>query len=432
MSQPFVYRLSSISNASLDRYPNNRITKFIHHLPETLFFDKSKHYVIQLLSFCLSSKRLPSWRKPAYIRLHLAQLDCNSFAAPERVRCLAQLILPNHAEDNRGEEEKHTNLDWFELLNPTPLILDKTLFSLSELEFTFTDEKNKELELQDGPPTILNCVIEEMSDIERFCLTVNPSQGRHKFPTNTDVDFRVSFGSPITHTTKWEVALHSIIIPSNIRVIGEMFGYSMVVIRDGQEKKLSRRLKNIGQTAGDFVKRVTRDGARYGIYINQKDRHHFTIGFDGSIAKSIQFDPSLCRLFNIPTYSSRTGVIFHAEDEGSGASFFPMGNSFDKSRTITPNEQIVLFADIVQSSIMGDERAPLVDILSTVRLGMLENTTNSDTLYTVTLPTYRPVSKAFIKDIHVKICDIHGNLAEFQYNDENERTEMQFVFVFRK
>lgn len=426
-SQPFVYRFSSLSSASKDRYPDNRITKFVHHLPERLFFDKKKHYVIQLLSFCLSSKRLPDWKRPSYVRLHLSQLDQNPFAPPDQVRCLAQFVLP---EKETGEKHGATQLDWFELHNPTPLVLNPTLFNLSELQFLFTDERNKELELDDGPPTILNCIIEEMDGVNRFCLTLNPSQSRNRFPDNIDVDFRVAFGSTLTTGTEWEVALHSVIVPSGIRVIGESYKYEIELVNG---KSIVKRFKNTGQKAYDVLREMITVFAQYSVYISRDDRYHYQIGFEegrrleSSMGKKVVFNPSLCKLFNIPNYSTVDGVIYTS---ASKILTFPIGANFERTRVVTPIEQVVLYADFVQSSVLGDERLPLVDILSTTRLGMLENSAKTDTLHTMTHATFRPISKAVVKDVRVKVCDIEGQLAEFEYDNKN--AEIQFVFVFRK
>ena len=429
-SQPLVYRLCSVSSASTDRYPKNRLTKFIHHLPETIFLDRTKIYVIRLLSVCLSTQRVPQWRASPHVRLHLSQLQANPFTAPDRVRCLAQFVLPDRARSTRST----TRLDWFELSNPTPLILDRTLFSLDDLSFEFTDHKNRELILaDDGPPTVVNCIIEEMSSIERFTVTLNPSLSRTHFPSNTDVNFCVTFGAtPITIGTDWQVALHSVIVPSGIRVVGEYFQYR-TFLQNG--RVLTRRHKNDGQTAEQMVDLLLFDVARYQIYIHRTDRTHYKVQFASVIDRgqetgvALQLNPSLCKLFNLNRYTSSEGYTFTI-NTSPGERTFPYGMSFLPKKVIHPDEQLVLYADIVQSSVFGDDRAPLVDVLSTVRLGMLDHGPTVDTLYSVAQPTFRPVSRAIIKDIRVRITDIHGERAEFEYHGPED--EMQFIFIFQK
>ena len=144
------------------------------------------------------------------MKLHLDQLDTNPFADPLRQRCLAHLVLPNHSEEAK-EVEGHikTSLDWFAFVNPNPAVIEPTLSRLTELSFLFTDERNEELQLTSGPPTILNCIIEEMESVDRFSLTLNPSLSSRHFPTNTDTNFRVTYGSPIATEANWEAVSYT-------------------------------------------------------------------------------------------------------------------------------------------------------------------------------------------------------------------------------
>ena len=425
------YQFCSISTCSLNRYPDNRLTKFTHHLPETLTLHPKKRYVIRVLSLCLSSARLPQWAKPSYVKVHLAQLDVNGFASSDRSRCVAQLVLPNTSENLL---ETVTTLDWFQFNNPASYTLDPTLSRLTDLSFEFTDENNKELHITQGPPTILNCVIEEMENVDRFSLTLNPSLSKQFFPTNTDSDFRTTFGSPIASGNNWEVALHSVIVPSQMRVLGEFFEFHVGLKGGGSTHK---RIKNHGQNADFVIDHFQTELATLGIYIMRKDKDRYVVEFEmphkrtESMGEILSFNPSLCALFNIPHYASDLGVSFKA-DTPELQRIFPFASTFDPEKTMNVAEQIVLFADMVQTSVIGDERAPLVDILSTVKLGMLENEPGADTLYTIPQPTFRHVAKANIKDIRVRITDIHGKPATFEYSRDGGKKEMQFVFVFRR
>ena len=123
------YRLCSLSSASLDRYPENRPTRFTHHLPSRFFLDPGKQYVVSLLSLSLTSERLENWSEPSYVRVHLAQLEQNAFDSPGRVRCRAQLVLPDRTRDPASA----TALDRFDLCSPIPVLLDPTLPSLDTL-----------------------------------------------------------------------------------------------------------------------------------------------------------------------------------------------------------------------------------------------------------------------------------------------------------
>lgn len=370
---------------------------------------------------CLSSRRPQPWKEPDYIRVHLAQLKGNNYSAPERIRCLVQLVLPDRSRDPSAI----TQLDWFEFGNPTPLVLDRTLSSLSELTFLFTDHNNEELKLPGGPPTILNCVIEEMGKVDRFTITLNPSLSAHIHGSNTDVDFIVDFGSSIIADSEWEVALHSVIVPSGIYVVGSFFEYK-IIPRSGEEKK--KRIKNTGQSAKDMLTAIQTDLYAEGIFLQRNDANTYSVYF-GEKSSALRFNPSLCKLFNMQHYDSTHGYLFEGSKE-EAHKIFPYGAKFEGENRVEYVEQIVLYSDLVQSSVIGNERAPLVDILSTQKLGLLDCDHSTDTLYTVPQLVFRPVSKALIKAVHIKISDIRGHRAEFEYAHKD--MEMQFIFVFRK
>ena len=435
------YRLCSLSSASLDRYPENRPTRFTHHLPSRFFLDPGKQYVVSLLSLSLTSERLENWSEPSYVRVHLAQLEQNAFDSPGRVRCLAQLVLPDRTRDPASA----TALDWFDLCSPIPVLLDPTLPSLDTLAFEITDEKNDELKLGAGRPTILDLLIEEMDVADRFSLTVSPSLSKHRFGDNTDADFVVSFGSPVAVGADWEVALHSVIVPSGIHVVGEFFQLTVELASGGAR---AFRYKNTGQRAGDVLRLLQAELVQLGIFVLRRNDEQYEVQFEAAatrtpeMGRSLRMSPGLCKLFNLQHYDPKEGFSFFAprEEEGAGGGggggrsasqeVFPYGATFHPDATVAVNEQIVLYSDLVQSSVFGDHRAPLVDILSTVKLGLLENEGRGDTLYTVPNLTFRPAARANITEFSLKINDVHGNGAEFEY--ARDGIEMQYVFVFRK
>ena len=430
-SFPLIYRISSISTASLDRYPRNKPSKFVHFLPEKIFFEPNKYYVISLHSLCIPTKRLPAWVNPSYIRIHLSELEHNIYSSPERIRVLSQLVLPTATE---GEEDRDKDLHWFELSNPTPLLLDRTLPYVHELSFEFTDEHNRELELpSDSAPTILNCVIEEMDTLSRFTVTLNPTLSKHLYATNTDTNFRVTFGAPVTPGIGWEVALHSIIIPAGVQTAGAKFICKVTTVAGDEVIVYSK--DNKGQNANEVINSLIYELSNSQVYIMRTSEAQYSITFESlqyrtnTTAVSVYFNPALANLLSIPDYKSGCWI---SEDTVSEQKMIPYGGRrFDPDRTIHNEEQIILYSDMVQTSVFGDHRAPLIDVLSTEKLGLTgKNSISGDVLYTVPNMTFRPVVKPDLKEINVRVTNIYGNQAEFEYTNPN--AEIQYIFVFRK
>lgn len=378
--------------------------------------------MISLKSMYLPTKRLPNWSLPAYIRVHLDQLKHNVWTASDQSQCLAQLVLPD-----RSRTSTKLTLDWYEIDNPVPLLLDHTLPSIRNLSFTITDENNNELKLSDTTPTTINCYIEEMDVVSRFTATLNPSVSKDLYPTNSDHDFIVDFGTPITSDINWEMALHSVIVPAGINMMGEEFVY-VFRKKTGEEERHS--IVNTGQTANKIRLAISAKARKHGIMMISDGRHHFRLFFSArSDCDSVRFSPSICKLFGMIHVDPKAGHEFLSSFNRRQL-IFPYGAKYQRDKTIAPSEQIVLYSNIVQSSVLGDERAQLVDILSAKELGLLENTSKADTLFSVPNLTFRPVAQPNIKNATIRITDITGERAEFEYSADNK--EMQYIFVFRK
>lgn len=424
-----VYRLACLSNACLDRYPHNRPSKFTHFLPEKLFLEPKKVYTISLLSLCLPTKTLKENQRPAFLQLHLSELSQQAFASPQKIRCLAQIVLPEREKE--GGDTWGKNLHWIEIINPTPLVLDQTLLSLTELHFKFTDERGEELNLDSSTtPSILNCLIEELDSMDRFTVMLNSSQSKHLFPFNKDSEFLVSFGSHITKGEGWSVALHSVIVPAGITTLGSFFSCS-IVTKTGEKKSVLME-ENTGQKAIDMIDRLVLALAPYGVYIMRANKHHYSIAFEPSetrtdtMAVSLQFNASLCKLFSMPDYELAFDV---SHKHFSQRLTFPHKDvQFIDEKTLKHEEQIVLYCSMVQSSVFGSERAPLIDILSSEKLGLMDS--KIDRLYTVPQMIFRPVVKPDLKTVSLKITDIYGKPIELEYR--NNKDEIQYVFVFQK
>lgn len=423
-----LYWITSISSASTDRYPGNTNVKFAHHLPESLPLHPDKRYVISLLSLCVPTKLKNGTKKPSYVNLLLHQLSSKNFSSAggdhRSLPCLARLILP---EEGVGGTGSH----WLVLDNPNPLILDESLDAVQELSFELTDEHNNVLQLADSDRyTLVSCAVEEMDRADRFTLTLNKSLSKHLYPDNSDVRFYVDFGhtavSEDDSIRDWEVALHSIIVPSQICLAGQHFECS---VTNTGGVKIMERIKNVGQTAETVFKEMKESLRPLGVYLTRVGRRgeqKIKIRFVGEAA-SVHFDTLLCQLLNIA--ESDGSGLGHTVRQAADSPVTPNNiiGAFSAELSLPRPQHIVIYSDMVQSSVVGNIRAPLIDIISSSELGLLS--TEKETLYNVLHPVFRPVHKPNMKEASITLGDVFGKPIKLENKSD---VNIQFMFVFRK
>lgn len=413
------YRITSISTASLDRYPNNRKTKFTHFLPEILHLPRGNTYVIRLLSICIGTQIKSGEHRPAYISILLKQLDSKNFSSTvDKSPCLGQFVLPAQATSNY----------WLELDNPNPLLLSDALTTLQELSFEIVDEKNNELILDSAEPTVINCIIEEMERNNRFTLSVNQSLSRHLYPDNKETDFKVEFGHSAvsaSHIENWEVALHSVIVPANITIGGRYFTYSVKNTATSVEEK--KEFLNNGQTARTILEKLQTELPDFGVFIIRDGSKDYVMEFDHDHT-TVHFDTHLCQILNMVELDGPgRGRSVKKSDATAVKKII---ENFNSETSLRCPEQIAIYSDIVQSSVVGDDRVQLVDILSAEKLGLNDKT--KDTLYNIVHPTFRPVCKPNVKNVSLKLANIYGQQLNLEHGVNDDNVNIQYFFVFRQ
>lgn len=203
------HKISSLSNASLKKYPNNTLSKFTHILPKTIKLDKNLQHTISLTSISLSHNLTHSEGEKylGFVKVHLKELNPQTTPNQGDEQCVARIPYPKR-------DKNKTTFD-HEFRNPVPIPLTN-VEQIQKLSYLITDEHNQQLKLADGITTVINIVIEEMKYQDRFTITVNPSYSRSVYQFNNAGDFRTHFPSEIELDNTWEVALHSLIIPYSI------------------------------------------------------------------------------------------------------------------------------------------------------------------------------------------------------------------------
>lgn len=429
-----LYRITSISSASIDRYPDNTNTQFTHHLPESLPLRPDRRYIISLLSLCIPTKIKSGAEKPSYINLHLNQLDSKNFAnsaggGSSSLRCLSKLVFPKQSNST-----VNSSFYWLVVDNPNPLILNETLNAVQELSFELRDEQNNLLELESAKDTLVSCVIEEMEKIDRFTLTLNKSLSQSLYPDNSDIDFKVSFGHTALSTeddyANWEMALHSVIVPSQICLDGLYFECTIdITTPEGTATSTKTQIENVGQSAMEVLKEIKKAVTDFNVLIFRQTVNKFKISIGGA-TKTLHFNTNLCQLLSIAELSGpgKGRTLVHKATEPFED--ITLIDKLDPGLSIPRMEQIAIYSDMVQSSVVGNNRANLIDIISTSSLGLFDKT--KDTLYNVMYPVFRPVYKPNMMEARIQLGDIYGKPVNLKRSANDESANIQYLFIFRK
>ncbi len=230
------FSVVSLSNCSLNRYPDNSNSKFKHILPKKISINPNTTYLIKLKSVSIAFNLKRSANKIGFFKIHLEELTPRfSLDETNERNCISKIPAPKNQKFAKGAKGKR----YISNAN-TPLgqkVLDKSAYhysfrtppaftfapekpEITELSYIITDEENNQLQLKPGFPTVICIEIVEMTSThQQFMFSISPTRDYKLFPDNTFSSFKVSLPSEtILPLGEWEVAVHSIIVPKHIRI----------------------------------------------------------------------------------------------------------------------------------------------------------------------------------------------------------------------
>jgi len=411
-----LYQVTSLSNASLDVYPNNSLTKFVHQLPIPIEFDQTQDHTIELRSISLAFDLKYDLDHVSFVKLHVEELDQRNSSHKGDARCLARIPF---SSSHKGEDKTL----WHEFRHPIAIPLTH-ISRLDKLSYLLTDEHNQQLDLKSGVTTVLNILIREMKHQDHFSITLNPTVSEAMFSKNVNNDFRTSFPSDIELGPGWEVALHSVIVPRYIHVepmyevrINSEWGQETVqwIIKDISDAEFFQALSD----------KLLSWGLGFQFDTDQEDNNLVQISTPSD-------DPEFCSLhLNAAVYE------FFGENPKSAASCFNFDTQLSiehisrnrKRKSIADRrdsriEHIAVYCDILSDSIIGNSFSPLLDIISCSAVGLTKPEEN--TLYHMPNLTYRPVAKEIFSTIRLKMCMMDGKPAPISSKDQNISTTLYF------
>ena len=409
--------ICSPSNASLTKYPENTLTKFIHVLPSPIFLDKNKSYELGLRSISLSNnfdstKSNEIVKKTGYIKVFLNELYSSERSKSDiSAKCLARIPCNLNKQENKILNHTFTNVIYLKLLECD---------EIKELSFTLTDEHNNQLSLSTGPATIIHCEMRESTMNDQFTLTVNPFYSVSEYVTNENNDFKVTFPSELILNGEWEIGIHSIIVPASVHIDDE---YLIILYGKNNNSSLKYKIYDIEITT--FIDKLNNDLINSGLKVSlEGDEYFFEKMKPECNITGIYMNEMICRYFGIKGKKNNGKFIQFTNKSHIGKSLFSLGTNID---------HVCIYSDIVENSIMGNVLAPIMEIVPAFESGIQKKNIRESNIFYIQSIVYRPIAKHVISDIHIQLSSIDGALIPFVPNEKKSiENGISIVFVLRK
>ena len=413
-------RITSLSNASLDRYPNNTLTKFTHALTKPIRFQPGAKPKIKVLSVALSHRL--SEGEPTdvdLVKVHLEQLNPLSqvSASGGFSQCIARFPFPSRLEEGQSSF-------WHVFDHPLPVPLDN-VEEVRELNFFITCQLDKQLKLAPGPTTIINLSLETMSTSETFTLTVDASHSKHLFHSNTDGNFRMKLPRALELDGEgWQMALHSISTPRN----SSLGSYLEVIVKRVEEAHAQRIQLEFtpDSTLGSILTELNRN--------LQSDKINFSLARKlellrrkQSTVEYIIINQELANLFNIDLENEPGGeykrIFFPRTTHRHILSEHPPKWSV---KIPPPIEHIFVYCDLIKNSIVGNTEGPLVEVVPSPAVKL--DSKKHAALYSMPHLTFHSLAKTSFSELQCRLTRADGKPIIVHSSGMDSHLSLTFLF----
>ena len=469
--------ITSLSNASLDKFPDNSLTKFSHRLPKVVHFKKGNATFISLRSIAINYKLQDVGTNVGHIKVHLNELQPRTSTYTGDEKCLARIPLPPpesiaaaHGKRKRSsravpeeapdvvtltgadqvsfvpdlgeywrrKEEKErrrkrdlevqpSNTYWYEFDSPVTHLLSNTN-SLPELNFLITDSSNRQLLLQNGSATVLNIAIQEMTYVDHFTVAASPFVTHSEFPANRSNDFRMALPSAMSLAGEWEVALHSVLVPRGVSMSTELHckfthtdnGSISYLGWDNNEDSQTHTRKKVKA----FLSSINlhfRFNTKKGYVLSKVKKADKMEGV-------LYFTEMLCRYLG---FCGDAGTGREWQIAADKQQVFMTGGISGRTLGATI-DHLSVYCDIVGDSIMGNALCPILETLSPSLMGLDKYAT--DTVYHVPHFTFRPLGRHDFSFIHFQTYTLDGGMPPIKDTEvsSTQKAGVTYVLLFRK
>ena len=448
--------IACLSNASLDIFPNNTLTKFTHRLPRPIVIPPGYSALVALRSMVLSCKPTDPNSDVGFVKVHLDELD--PVPGPDVNDRSVLHKLPFNAG----------RLFWNSPDYPILCPLARAT-KIDQFSFTLTDEQNKQLQLLPGPTTFIVLTIVMTTSHRSFSVTVSPDTSGALFSSNSLHSWSVELPETMTFSENWEVAL-----------VSAQAGKSLCM-ENGQLKFVLHTNEHFRDHANDLY--APHDGDEVLIVPTRQKalteetlikkhlqpwlrRHSYTISLNKRIgaitlvherANTVTTDMLLesalgepDKFVTLEVSATAAKVLRLREDDHEKGSIFRLSKTttilrdpiiaYNEASSKAPFkfnliEHLAVYCDLVDYTIIGNEIAPFMDVLPTKKLHLFD--TEKHAFFAVKHPIFRRVSPHVRKTFNVALRSLDGSIPPMRHDLHTVRNitknpiVLTFVFKWR-
>lgn len=346
------------SNGCLYHFPNNSLTKFSNVVPQVFHQQRGgEKLFVRLRSIAISYKLTEPDIFAGYAKIHLSELEPTSLNTVFE-KSLGRFPFP----------PKTVLRDYaiHEFENSTYIPI--RALPLAQLSILITNSADRQLQLADGPPTLVQLEVTNMDLSGQFsisCMSHSPRE-LEIYPENTLDEFRVRLPQELS-LRDWEVSLVSVGYPPDLDPPTTVWWTAQSTIAGKKRRLFSFDLLDF-DTTGNFVRAVIREleaddyyGGKLEIEMLETPTEYGffnwrtqNISFAQNEEIEVNFSLGFCRAFGQTTQPPptslglRNAVTMHGQAD---------------IKLAVPTSIGMLYCDVVESSAVSDGLAPLLQVM---------------------------------------------------------------------
>ena len=396
--------LTLASNACLNHFTNNTLSKFSNVLPHPISDKNNIRLFVRLRSIIISTTLTNPNLQTNYININIGELE------PKPIndiydKCLGRIEFP--PKRVCGKYGIHE----FEYSSFHPL---RTL-PLHQLSVLITDCDGNQLQLAYGSSTFVTLEISEMDLSNQFTVTClsNDRRAQNYYVNNTYTDFRCALPHEIM-LDNWEVALSSVIYPKQLkgRVLvrwkvewvnpnsqgsKDTLEIAIDIMQHDTVEEFVQTFKSLLEADSVWKEKIKLKINSSGRYLFEYQEHKM-----GSGHAIMQFGE---------TFSKVLGDKSRHEDftGRSGTTTFEALPNIDASK---PSTIGLVYCDIVESSAVGGSLYPLIHIMPLENYAKTSNTKKTS-IYEPHHLIFHPLINRPFSSIRFQIVQPDGSPHDF-------------------
>lgn len=457
MASTQVETVICLSNASLNFFPENSLSRFTHRLPRPIQVPDGHQALVALRSIVLSCKQKENAPRVGYFKVHLNEID--PVPGPDVFDRRVLHKVPFHSG------RLHCHSPEYPVLCPLSHVR-----TLDQFSFVLTDEHNQQLKLRRGPATVIQLSIVMTTAHTSFSITVSPSTSANLFSNNSLHSWNVELPETLTFNENWEVALLSAQAGKSLRLENcrmkfvlhtgrqRMFNSTDAYVAHADDEVLEVTLRHRGMSDKMLINShlgpwlllhgfILSLDTTTGAIVIERDPSKGDSAADDSVNASVngldefrylEVSHSVVRVLGLRQQDPRGAIIelprfvnkrMVLRDPKDSYSEFASRIPFKEEMV----EHLAVYCDLVEHSIIGNELAPIMDIIPSKKLHLFDN--DKEAFYAIAHPIFRRVSPHVRKTFTVALRSLDGSVPPLLHDEHhvhnNVRHPIVLTFLFK-